>query len=706
MLPDNKTLAKKIEKDVAYSKAKLAKQYSNTRKCQSFYAGDMLSYQDSVDYIDQNGQRRKTLVKFNKVKPYVNSVKGFMAQNRRRQKYEARLENDQTQELFSTYANSIADYLRSNAYAPQIETQQDGDLLINGYGAIDTALSYGDGYASTEVDGEVLYGRLDPRSVGWDPHARAPNLKDARYVWYCKEYPLEEALRLFEDSEADDFEEVKDDPQSEAYHYNPRGGSYDKIAELAAVGMDWADKEDKIVKVYFYQWFEIEKYYKVSNPLYAIEDQATLQIADIWMQAVAQQYEDFDPRAEVLSFTKDLLDELQEYFGEMMDEPFSFNRKVFYSAVASGKKVFTKYKSVSQQNFTIQFKTGDYDAANNIWVGMVNSMMEPSLYFNKALTELMFTIASNSKGGVMYEEGAINDIAEFETNYAKTDGNVEVADGAISGNKIKDKTTPHMPTGLDNIISIADDSIRDVNGFDPTFMGSREFANDTALFQRQRIKQVMSTLACYFDAATLYQQTNARILLDMMRVYVENNQDMPLRVLGPDGNRIFLRLSTSQLSAEYDVLLDEAPLTQQDKQEQAQVLQAMGDKLLAVGDAAGAKSLYSASVELMPFNATVKERVKDVLNPEGQPVDPAYVQQLEEMVSQLRSASQQAQMNNLVAKTENELAKADKTRAEVRRTQAETQETRASTTEKLQNAKQTDLENQLMPLARDINLTI
>jgi len=387
---------------------------------------------------------------------------------------------------------------------------------------------------------------------------------------------------------------------------------------------------------------------------------------------------------------------LRDYFGEALGPTFEMRRKVYYTTVLSGDKVFTKYKSVSQQGFSIQFKTGDWDAANNIWVGMVNAMMEPALYFNKALTELMFTIAANSKGGVMYETGAIEDIVDFERNYGKTDANVEVAANALAEGRIQPKAKALMPTGLDSILQIADESITNANGFDPTFMGSREFANDTAIFQRQRIKQVMSTLACYFDAATLYQKMVARIGLDLMRVFVQNNENMTVRVVGEEGKAMFLRLSQKQLSAEYDVTVGEAPLTQQDKAEQAAILQNMGDKLLTV-DPVKAGVLYGMAVELMPLDYGLKERAKEVFNP--QQIDPAEVEQLRATVKQLQDESNQTQLRLLAAEAERSLASAEKTRAEVAKTQAQTVET-------LEKSKQISMENELGPSADKITVSI
>ena len=695
-----KEVAKQFKRHKEITQSRLNKQYSNTKKCQSFYAGDFMSYQDKVDFINIRGEKKKALVKFNKVKPYVNAVKGFMAQNRRKPKYEARIQNNKLQELFTGYANAILGYARDNANADQVETQQDGDMLINGYGWVETALTYGEGYVSSEADGEYIKGQLDPLAVGWDPFAKQTNLLDRRWDYFAREYNLDDAKKLFSRENDEDFEAVTTDDGVNAadYEYFPYGGNYDKIAPL-----EWTNAEENMVKIYFYQWYDIEPYYKAANPLYEIEDPQTLQAVDIFLQNLAEETEDeaFDPRAETLCFDSEIKGKLEEYFGDYIPEMYEFKRKVFYEAIISGESVFTTYKSLSQQGFRRQCKTGDYDAANGMWTGMVNSMMEPVLYYNKALTELMFTIASNSKGGVFYEESAVNDIQEFEANYAKTDGAVEVADGALAEGRIQDKARPQLPTGLDQIISMSDQAVTDVNGFDTTFMGSREFANDTAAFQRQRVKQAMSLLACYFDSAALYQKTDARVSLDLLRVFVENNENMAIRVIGEEGQAIFLQLQTKQLSAEYDVVISEAPMTVQDKQEQAQIFISIGDKLAATGDTATAKVVYAKAVELMPLDFAMKESLKEALQPEQQPVNPAYVKQLEEMVQRLQSEGNQAQLEKIKSGAMLDVARAEETKAKANKTRAETTET-------LESARNKALENDLITdgAVTDVNVNI
>jgi len=125
----------KIKKHRNLAKRGLSAQYDNTLKAIEFYNGDTMSYEDRIQFMDAGGQKRRATVQFNKVQPNVDSVAGFMAQNRRQAKALARLSKNQKQQLYSKNMNALYDYHRENQNADQIETDQDLDMLINGYGA-------------------------------------------------------------------------------------------------------------------------------------------------------------------------------------------------------------------------------------------------------------------------------------------------------------------------------------------------------------------------------------------------------------------------------------------------------------------------------------------------------------------------------------------------------------------------------------------
>lgn len=679
-------IVKQAKKHKSLSQSLLGKQYSSIREGQAFYAGDFMNYKDEMTFSGSRGTKR-AMVQFNRVKPYVNAVSGFMAQNRRKACYVARLDNEEAQILYSDYSNAVADYVRENANADQVESQQDRDMLVGGIGAVEMFMTYGEGYAGTDPNGEIGYAPLDILTCFYDPYARRQNLIDSRWAGYDKVYQLEEALKLFSGSKEDDFEEDADIGGSDLKYDSKSGANYRTLE-----GYEWADEEAKTVKVTFYQWYDVEKFYRCSNPLYAATDPALQADIGLILEGLQTDLEGFDPRAEILILDGDLKKQVDEAFGDSV-EVFEFNRKVYYSAILSGDKLFDKFKTLSQQGMTIQFKTGDWDAKNKIWTGMVQSMKEPTLYYNKSLTELMFTIATNAKGGVMYEESAITDIQQFEANYAKSDKNVMVADGALSNARIQAKKENVQITGYENIVQMTDASISEVAGIDKGFLGSSEDRDESGILQRRRIRQVVTSLANYFDSIALYQKENARRLLDFLKIYAENNPGGMIPILGQNGKTQFMKLVKDPFMAEYAVSIQEAPQTPEEKQDYATIMSAMADKLLAIGDPAG-KAVLAVAMKYMPLEKTDVQKLTEILMP-GQQIDPAYVQQLEKQVQELLSEMNQAQVAKLISEGKLNEAKVIETNAKV-------QSEAAKATKTLEEAQQVDLENKVLEANPDL----
>jgi hypothetical protein len=688
-------LVEQFKKHRKQARAGLRAQYENTQVCQSFYAGDAMNYKDNVQFSTSAGNKKRAMVQFNRVKPYVNAVKGFMAQNRREAKYTARLENDQLRLLYSRYCNSLKNYIRDKANADQIETQADGDMLTVGYSAIETAMTYGDGYATNDPNGQIIMGRLDPMTVWWDSYSRETGVLDARFCGYDKKYNIQDALELFQDSKEEDFDMNDDSREDDGYVWFENGGKYNKIRED---GIDWADTKAEIATISFYQWIEYETFYRADNPVYALKNPQAVQLAEMQLEALAQEFPEqtdvfgFDAKAAILTFDDKIKGQLLDHFGEYI-EPFEHKRKVYYTAVVSGEHVFTKYRSPCQSGFTIKFKTGDFDAKNKIWTGMVNSMKEPITYYNKALTELMFIIGANSKGGVLVEESAVDDISDFEQKYAKTDSVIVVRDGAISGGKIRDKKTPFTPTGYENVIQLADASINDAVGIDKTFLGSSENKQETGLLQARRIRQVTASLACYMDSVTLYMKEHARLMLDFIRVYAENNDGAMFRITGDDGKDEFLKVAKDKLAEDYDVSIEEAPQSAEEKQEYATILNGIAEKLMSAGDAASAKAVFAVAIKNLPLDQMDIQKILQILAPKGDQVDPAYVQQLEAQVKALMSEVTQADVKKKLSEIAVNTAKLDDMAAKTHLTLAQAQKAE-------QEAVHTHFESALMQQGR------
>lgn len=673
----------KIKKHRNLAKRGLSAQYDNTLKAIEFYNGDTMSYEDRIQFMDAGGQRRRATVQFNKVQPNVDSVAGFMAQNRRQAKALARLSKNQKQQLYSKNMNALYDYHRENQNADQIETDQDLDMLINGYGATDTDLSYIVGNASTMPGGEILKMKLDPRRVYWNPMARAKNLLDSSFAGYWEDYDLMDALDLFQGSTEEDFETIGESSDETGYTYNPYGGLYDKIRMEDSV--EWATKDENLVRVYNHQWMEYETFYRAENPIYTAQSVEDAQFAQIKLNYIQTMIEEneypidgiessdmfaFNPSAEELTFNENGKRLFVEMFGDMI-KPVPFKRKCFYTAIFSGKHIFKFFKNVSQQGFSIKFKTGTFNASALIWTGMVNAMMEPAEYHNKALTELMFTIAANSKGGVMIEEDAVEDINDFSSKWAQTDAVITVNSGSIAGQKIMQKTQGAVPTGLENIVMLSAQSITD-NGVDPAFLGKIPDGQESGILYKRRIRQIISKMAKYFDSGTLYQKEDLRLHLDLIPIWMENNNGEWVRITGEDGAPEFVQITQDMTAPEYDVTIQEAPQSTEDKQETAMMLTTMGDKLAVGGNAMGASAFYAESLNLMQLDGDIVGRLSKVLQPQDDMVPKQVADQMQARIQELESELSRANVEKLTSEAEKNRAMAQKTMADIPKVNADT----------------------------------
>lgn len=689
---------KTFKKQREISKRGLSAQHENNESTWAFYNADQMSYQDQIQFADTVGRKRRALVNFNKVQQNVDSVVGFMAQNRRQAKYVARVPQNQGQQLYSKNMNAIYDYTRENTNADQLESDQDLDMMVQGYGAVDTDLSYIVGAATTMPNGEILKARISDTAY-WDIYARGKNLLDARWSGYYKDLELVDALSLFQDSKEENFEEIsEEEPTSAGYVFNPYGGIYDKIKMDSTV--EWTSKESELVRVYNHQWMVYETFYKAANPLFTTNDPLDAMFIKMKLDEVKASIKpegdtktedmfEFDPTKEVLVFDETTKRALIKALGKFF-EPIPFKRKVFYTAVISGEHVFTWFRSVSQQGFTIKFKTGTWNNTLKIWMGMVNPMMEPAKYYNKALTELMFTIAANSKGGVMVEKTAVEDVADFETKWAKTDATIVVEDGAISGGRIMQKSQGALPTGLENIIQLADANIS-ANGVDPSFLGNIDREDQSGILFKRRIRQVIAKMARYFDSITLAQKEDARLCADLNRVWIQNNQGEMIRITGEDGAIEFIQLTEDMLAPEYDVSIQEASQSSDEKQETAMLLSGLGDKLMLSGDIQGGKTLMMESIKFLRLDGDVQSRIAEALQPKDQ-IDPQQFMMMQQQLQTLQKFIESGQLEKTQSETQKNLATAAKTMKDADLSEAQLPKVRAETVKTLEEAQRTSAE--------------
>ena len=693
LLSDRKLL-KQWLKHKNISEGQLDDQHTQARNDHAFYAGDKMAYTATV--VDKS---RRAMVVFNKIKPYIDAVVGFMIQLRRKPEYLARLIDSEQQQEKSSYLNALSAYARDTANMDQIETKQDRETLITGYAATDTNILY-----ERNPDGDILSENIEYDDVYWDPQAREPNLLDARWVFRRKKFDRKEAAKRFPKTDEEEFESYTG--EQTGFVYNPQGGLYDKVS--LGVGTQIED----LVEVFYYQWWSLQTYYRARNPLFEMSDPELAQSLGQLMEMVRvrreeeatpdteEDYFEFDPFAEFLVMTPAIRGDMETIFKRFdIDVDYQVHQKrVYYTALFTGETLVLKYRSIDQQGFTIQFKTGDYDHENGRWFGMVAALKEPARYANKSLTEMLYVIASNSKGGVMYERSAVEDPAKFEQQWATTSSAVMVEDTALSNGRIKPKAMAALPNGYENIYAIASDAMGEVTGINKEFLGNSQNSQVSGLLEAQRIDQVVSTLASNFDSITLYQKNHARSMIPLFKILAENSQGRLIKIIGEDGAIRFEEISSDRMSDEYDIDIGESPTTATQRSETMKVMLDMADKLLLVG-----KNIFPVVVPYLPIKQSDKVKLMEVLSPqEPNPEE----QQRQQMSQQLEFEAQQAN----VAKQQNDAklkdAQAEKTLAEIPQIEVSSDKMRADILKILAEGEQKSIENDVIKNTPINNLSL
>ncbi|CAB4214499.1 hypothetical protein UFOVP1454_45 [uncultured Caudovirales phage] len=697
----DKLLLKQWENHKEISDAPLSNQHDEARNDHAFHAGDKMAYVASVNDKSSKSKSSKSMVVFNKVKPYIDAVTGFMVQLRRKPEYLARITDNQQQQELSSYLNALSDYARAIANLDQLETRQDREMLITGYGAIDTNVVY-----ERNPDGEVRAENVEFDDIFWDPQAREPNLLDARWVHRRKKFSKEEAERRYPAVKPEDFEGYKEGEGS--YDYNPQGGLYDKIS----IGS--GEKEEDLVEIYCYQWWELQTYYRSKNPLFEIDDPYVADQLGRLMELmrskreatvdkdVVEDYFEFDPFAEYLVMTPQIRTDMEAAFKRFnIDVEYQeYQKRVYYTAMITGDTILAKYKSPDQRGFTIKFKTGDYDYENQRWFGMVAALKQPARYANKALTEMLYVIASNSKGGVMYEESAVENPAKFEQQWATTKAAIQVNDGALAGGKIQPKAQASLPNGYENIYTISTQSLGEVTGINKEFLGNSNNTQVSGLLESQRINQVVSTLACYFDSIASYQKEHAQLMITYIRILAENSEGRLVKIIGADGAVKFDVITSKKLADEYDVDISESPTTATQRQETTQMMITMADKLAALG-----MNIYPVAVQYLPIKQADKQKLLEILTPAAP--DP-QAQAQKQAMDQLAMDAQAAQIAWTKGETIYKHAQIAKIVAEEPQVKAATDKTRAETLKILADGEQKHIENDVIKASpmQNVNISI
>lgn len=563
-MDDERKLMERIQRHYREARQHTANWRQDAREDYDFVAGEQWSEDDRQLLRDQV----RPEVTFNRIGPVVDVVCGTEVQNRQEVRYIPREQGDvQVSEILT----GAADWVRDNCDAEDEESDAFLDMVVCGMGWTETRLDY-----ERDEDGQVLIDRTDPMEMYWDPAAAKRNLSDASWIMRVRDMDKDEVRDLWPDK----FEELSaakqlwgDDETDDSPHVSIAGDQYSSGQN------DEGSQRKRELRVIEYQWWEREEFYRVADP-------ATNKA----MSLDKKQYRVLKMRFAVFGVPLQAVRQV---------------RRVYRRAFVAGSTLLEQGDSPYDRGFTYKCMTGKRDRNTNTWYGLVRAMKDPQRWANKWLSQTMHIMNSNAKGGLLAERGAFENPRKAVEDWAKPDSVTIVKDGALSNRRIQEKSMAQFPAGMQGMMEFAVSSIRDVTGVNIEMLGMAE-GNQPGVLDYQRKQAGITILGSMFDSLRRYRKEQGRVLLHFIQEYLSDGR--LIRVVGDESER-YVPLMREQGVATYDVIVDDAPSSPNQREQTFAVLSQMLPSLLQAGI-----PIPPEIVEYAPLPSSLTSRWKEMLS--------------------------------------------------------------------------------------------
>lgn len=534
-------------------------------------------------------REQRPAVTFNRVLRTVNAICGTQIQTRQETRYIPRELGDiQVNEVLT----SAADWVRDQCDAEDEESDSFRDMTITGMGWVEKRLDQ-----EQNPEGDILYERVNPLEMYWDPGARKKNLSDRRWQIHLKTFSAGEFEDKFPGHDVD------------------------------LAGSPWEDAGDDVnQRVHVYPQDAYKETQGISG-----QKRKTIQVAYIQWAAPTENYR-VGKSAETVS--KSTFAKLQPKIEESNIKYMKQGGVTWKRAVVAGHTLIEEGDCPCPYSPTFQCMTYERDQNRGTWFGVVKAMVDPQKFGNKFFSVMLDIYNKGSKGGVMAEVDAVEDFKDFERKWARPDGVVKVRQGAISQGKIQPKPSVQLPPGMDRLMGFSLDAVHEVTGINLELLG---FANreQAGVLEQQRKQAGLTIIAGLFDAMRRYRKEDGRVLLHLIQTYISDGR--LIRVLGKNGKEKYVQLAKQSDTAEYDVIVDESPTSPNVKEK---VFGSLVQLLPVLGELG--IPMPPELLDYAPLPASLSQKWKELLEGQGD-IPPELQKQIEEGKQLIEKLSQENQ---------------------------------------------------------------
>ena len=580
-----------------------------------FVAGEQWSDDDK----EHLRELMRPLVTFNRTATVVNAVSGHEMSNRQEVRYIPREMGDvKPNELLT----SAALWFRDQSMADDEDSEAFMAVVIAGMGWTDTTLDY-----EQEEEGAPKVDELDPLKMYWDRNARKHNLIDAKRVWYAQTLTRTQAQELFPDANPEDLDAkwaTPDQDEGEVKNQDQERKYQDDSSS------EEADDADNITIIHC-QYFVPVKAWKVVSPF----DGQTTEMS-------AEEYKTWQARAKELGLPV-VSTELKR--SEIRDAWL-------------GSKILKTGKGLCKDHFRYQCVTGFRDHNKGTFYGLVRGMKDPQRWANKWLSQSMDILNSQAKGGLIVERDFVDDVREFEKNYARPDKPLYVKPGALGQYpKLIPKPQAQFPAGFFQLMEFAIGSIRDVPGVNVEMMGMAD-RDQPASLEYQRRQSGMIIMQPLLKNLKRFRADCGKVMLYIIQNYLSDGR--LIRIVGDEGAQYVPLMK--QADVKYDIIVDDAPSAPNQKE---MVWAMIGEHYFELPP-----ELQMVFAEYLPLPSGIIDKIKKAYESQGE----SEQAQLEMQNAKAEVGLKEAQIVKTEAEAQATMAEigADDPQAELQRKQAET----------------------------------